>query len=292
MVKSARVTGETSLARGRFDLTRTEIDVVEDDGAERTLAHEIYRHGKAAAVLLYDPARMVVTLVRQFRAGAFLADGALATIEACAGMLDGDEPEACVVREALEETGIAIRSPRRAFDAYMSPGGMTEKIACFVAPYGVDDRAGEGGGVDEDEYIEVIEIPFADALEMIASGAIADAKTIALLYYAKAEGNPCLAMGVLPDAAWPPGRLLRLYASLARRPLFFRRLRGGLASDPNPCPEGAARFGMLTLVLDAFDRCQESLPPANFSHGTPGAAPVADVQAGAPKRVEDGECGG
>ncbi len=188
MVRSARVTGETLLAKGRFGLTRTDIDVVEDDGSERTLAHEVYRHGKAAAVLLYDPGRSVVTLVKQFRAGAFLSDGALATIEVCAGMLDGDAPEDCVIREALEETGIAIRAPRRAFDAYMSPGGMTEKIACFVAPYSAGDRSSEGGGVDEDEHIEVIEVPFAEALGMIETGAIADAKTIALLYYAKANG--------------------------------------------------------------------------------------------------------
>ena len=188
MAKAARVKSETLLSRGRFDLTVTEIEVSEDDGVTRTLNHEVYRHGKAAAVLLYDPERRVVTLVKQFRAGAYLSDGALATIEACAGMLDGDEPKACVVREALEETGIAIREPTLAFDAYMSPGGMTEKIACFVAPYEEKDRTGQGGGVDEDEHIEVLEIPFAEALLMIERGAIADAKTIALLYYAKAKG--------------------------------------------------------------------------------------------------------
>ena len=188
MAKFARVTGETLLAKGRFALTRTEIDVVEDDGVERTLTHEVYRHGKAAAVLLYDPARSVVTLVTQFRAGAFLSDGALATVEVCAGMLDGDSPEASVVREALEETGVSINAPRHVFDAYMSPGGMTEKIACFVAPYSANDRSGDGGGVDDDEHIEVIEVPFDEALAMIESGAIADAKTIALLYYAKAKG--------------------------------------------------------------------------------------------------------
>jgi len=188
MAKAARVIGETLLNRGRFDLTKTEIEVVEEDGSMRTLAHEVYRHGKAAAVLLYDPKRGVVTLVKQFRAGAYLSDGALATIEACAGMLDGDAPEACAVREALEETGIAIRDPVHAFDAYMSPGGMTEKIFCFVAPYGQADRAGWGGGVDEDEHIEVLEIPFAEAFAMIERGAIADAKTIALLYYAQAKG--------------------------------------------------------------------------------------------------------
>ena len=188
MAKAARVIGETLLSRGRFDLTRTEIEVIEEDGSRRTLVHDVYRHGKAAAVLLYDPKRGVVTLVKQFRAGAYLSDGALATIEACAGMLDGDAPEICAVREALEETGIVIREPVHAFDAYMSPGGMTEKIACFVAPYGEADRAGKGGGVDDDERIEVLEIPFAEAFAMIERGAIADAKTIALLYYARAKG--------------------------------------------------------------------------------------------------------
>ena len=188
MAKSARVIAERLMAVGRFDLTRTDIEVVEDDGVTRTLSHEVYRHGKAAAVLLYDPSRSVVALVKQFRAGAYLSDGALATIEVCAGMLDGDAPEICAVREALEETGIAIREPRHAFDAYMSPGGMTEKIACFVAPYHDEDRTGDGGGVDDDEHIEVLEVPFAEALAMIEGGAIADAKTIGLLYFAKASG--------------------------------------------------------------------------------------------------------
>jgi len=187
MAKAARVIGETLLSRGRFDLTRTEIEVIEEDGSRRTLVHDVYRHGKAAAVLLYDPKRGVVTLVKQFRAGAYLSDGALATIEACAGMLDGDAPEICAVREALEETGIVIREPVHAFDAYMSPGGMTEKIACFVAPYGEADRAGKGGGVDDDEHIEVLEIQFTETLAMIERGEIADAKTIALLYYARAK---------------------------------------------------------------------------------------------------------
>jgi GDP-mannose pyrophosphatase NudK len=188
MAKSARVIRDTVLATGRFDLTRTEIEVIEDDGVTRTLKHDVYRHGKAAAVLLYDAKRQVVALVKQFRAGAYLSDGALATIEACAGMLDGDPPDICAIREALEETGIVIAEPVHAFDAYMSPGGMTEKIACFVAPYGEKDRTGKGGGVDEDEHIEVLEIPFGEVFAMIEGGAIADAKTIALIYYAKAKG--------------------------------------------------------------------------------------------------------
>lgn len=188
MAKAARIVGETVLAKGRFELTRTEIEIIEDDGSTRRLDHEVYRHGKAAAALLYDPKRGVVALVKQFRAGAYLSDGALATIEVCAGMLDGDAPEACIVREAFEETGIVIREPRQAFEAYMSPGGMSEKIACFVAPYGEADRVATGGGVDADEHIEVLEVPFSEALAMIERGEIADAKTIALLAYAKAKG--------------------------------------------------------------------------------------------------------
>jgi GDP-mannose pyrophosphatase NudK len=188
MARAARIIGEALIARGRFDLTRTAIEVVEDDGSTRTLKHEVYRHGLAAAVLLYDPQRGVVALVKQFRAGAYLSDGALATIEVCAGMLDGDAPDVCAVREALEETGIAIRELTQAFAAYMSPGGMSEKIVCFVAAYGEADRVGHGGGVDADEHIEVIEVPFGEALVMIGRGEIADAKTIALLYYAKAAG--------------------------------------------------------------------------------------------------------
>ncbi len=188
MVKSARVLGERVLNRGRFDLTNTDIEVVEDDGASRTLSHEVYRHGRAASVLLYDPGRSLVTLVRQFRGGAYLCDGTLSTIEVCAGMLDGDEPADCAVREALEETGLEIADPAHAFDAFMSPGGMTEKIACFVARYDAASRRSAGGGVDDDERIEVLELPFGEALAMIGRGEIADAKTIALLYYARATG--------------------------------------------------------------------------------------------------------
>jgi nudix-type nucleoside diphosphatase (YffH/AdpP family) len=187
MARGARVLAETVIAEGRFRLTRTRAEIEEADGVRRTLDYEIYRHGPAAAVLLYDPARGVALLVKQFRLGAYLADGALETIEACAGMLDGDAPEICVVREALEETGVRVAGVRHAFDAFTSPGGMTEKIACFVAPYSATDRIGAGGGVDADEHIEVVEIPLEKALAMIESGEIRDAKTIALLYYAKAK---------------------------------------------------------------------------------------------------------
>ena len=188
MAQRVTILGETLLANGRFRLTRTKAEIEEGDGARRMLDHEIYHYGRAAAVLLYDPARGVVRLVKQFRLAAFLADGALDTIEVCAGMLDDDEPEACVKREAFEETGVRLAQATHAFTAYTSPGGVTETIACFAAPYSVADCVGPGGGVDDDEHIEIVEIPFDEALAMIGSGAIRDGKTIALLYYAKANG--------------------------------------------------------------------------------------------------------
>jgi len=188
MAKSVRVVAERTLAKERFRLTRTRAEIEEADGTRRVLDHEIYHHGPAAAVLLYDPARRVVTLVRQFRLAAYLADGTPELLEACAGMLDGDDPETCARREASEETGVRIAAARHAFDAFTSPGALTEKVSCFVAPYGADDRIGTGGGVDADEYIEVVETGYEQAEAMIASGVIRDAKTIALIYYARATG--------------------------------------------------------------------------------------------------------
>ena len=188
MAKSVRVIAQETLADGRFRLTRTRAEIEEADGVRRVLDHEIYHHGPAAAVLLYDPARRVVTLVRQFRLAPYLADGTLAMLEACAGMLDGDDPETCARREALEETGLRIGAARHAFDAFTSPGALTEKLGCFVARYSAADRVGAGGGVDDDEHIDVVEVGYEEAEAMIASGVICDAKTIALIYYAKATG--------------------------------------------------------------------------------------------------------
>jgi nudix-type nucleoside diphosphatase (YffH/AdpP family) len=187
MPPEVKIIHETQLAEGRFPLTVYRVEVNEG-GDKRLLTHEIYRHKGAAAVLLYDPARARVLLVRQFRLAAWLEDAAQPMTEVCAGMLDGDAPETAAVREALEETGVVVKSARHVFDAFVSPGATTEKIACFVAPYGPADRIGAGGGVDADERIALIEPTLDEALAMIARGEICDAKTIALLYYAKVAG--------------------------------------------------------------------------------------------------------
>jgi nudix-type nucleoside diphosphatase (YffH/AdpP family) len=174
--------------KGRFALTMTSVEVTEPDGAIRRIDHEIYHHKAAASLLLYDPARGRVLLVRQFRLAAYLAGTPQPMIEACAGMLDGDEAQAAAIREAMEETGVAVGAARHVFDAFVSPGSTTEKISCFIAPYSEADRVGPGGGVDADERIEVIEPAFGEALAMVERGDICDAKTIALLYYLNAQG--------------------------------------------------------------------------------------------------------
>src|SRR5262249_16834605 len=131
-----------------------------------------------------DPARRAVILTRQFRLPTYLngnASGML--IEACAGLLERDAPEACIRRELEEETGFAVRGVRKIMQAYMSPGSVTELLHFFVAEYSPAQRRAAGGGVDEED-IEVRELDFADALEAIADGRIADGKTIMLLQYA------------------------------------------------------------------------------------------------------------
>jgi len=143
----AKILAEETLADGRFKLAVTTVETTEPDGAKRMLRHEVYHYKHAAALLLYDPQRRVVMLVRQFRVGGYLGGAAQPMTEVCAGMLDGDAPEACVLREAFEETGIAVSAARHVFDMYTSPGGTTEKIACFVAPYGKRDKKGAQPGI-------------------------------------------------------------------------------------------------------------------------------------------------
>lgn len=152
------------------------------DGGTQTVVREVYDHGSAAAVLLHAPDADTVILTRQFRLPPHLNGDPAWLIEVAAGLLDGEEPVVAAQREALEETGYAGTDLQFQFDAYMSPGSVTEKCACFIGRYTPGERAHAGGGLDaEGEDIEVLEIGFAQAFAMIASGEIVDAKTILLL---------------------------------------------------------------------------------------------------------------
>ncbi|WGE30077.1 GDP-mannose pyrophosphatase NudK [Edwardsiella tarda] len=166
-------------------LREYEYDLPRRQGGVVRQRREVYLRGNGATVLLYNPQRRCVLLIRQFRLPTYLngnPDGML--IEACAGLLDQDAPEACVRREAMEETGYAIGEVRHLFSAYMSPGGVTEIVHFFCAEYSESLHQGRGGGID-DEDIEVLEIPYQEAWRMVEEGRICDGKTIMLLQHAR-----------------------------------------------------------------------------------------------------------
>lgn len=185
-----RLIGEQVLSDDWYLLRKVTFDYRRRDGTWQRHAREVYDRGNGAAILLYNLGRMTVLLTRQFRMPAYLngcQDGIL--IEACAGLLDGDDPEACIRREAEEETGFRVRAPLQVFEAYMSPGSVTERLHFFVAEYEDGDRMAPGGGdVNEGEEIETIEVGLDEAMRMIDSGAIQDGKTIMLLQYAHRIG--------------------------------------------------------------------------------------------------------
>lgn len=162
----------------------------EKNGVVHTHTREAYDRGNGATILLYNVASGNVILTKQFRLPTFIngnPQGML--IEACAGLLDLDQPEACIRRETQEETGYQVKEVRKIFEAYMSPGSVTEILYFFIAEYDGSMKHNEGGGVaEEQEDIEVLEIPIDQAMHMIASGDIKDAKTIMLLQYVKLHG--------------------------------------------------------------------------------------------------------
>lgn len=177
-------------SQGWHVLRRTTFDYRRRDGRWITQQRETYDRGNGAAVLPYDAARGTVLLTRQFRYPAYVnghPDGML--VEAAAGLLDADDPVTAVRRESLEELGVELGPLTHVLDAYMSPGSVTERLHCYAAPYRPADRTGRGGGLAEDgEDIEVLELPFAEALAMTRDGRIADGKTVLLLQWAALDG--------------------------------------------------------------------------------------------------------
>lgn len=155
------------------------------DGRWEKQVRESYDTGDGATVLLYNKTTGKVILTRQFRLPTYLNGnpGGLLT-EACAGLLDQDSPEECVIKEAREETGYSISNPEKVFEAYMSPGSVTEIMHFFIAEYTKDQKVGEGGGLEEEqEDIEVVELDFREAWNRVETGKLKDAKTIMLLQH-------------------------------------------------------------------------------------------------------------
>jgi nudix-type nucleoside diphosphatase (YffH/AdpP family) len=166
-------------------LTETTFEWRRADGEWQTQKRETFDRGNAAVLLPYHLGQRTVVLVRQFRYPAYLNGYDDLLIEAAAGLLDNASPELRILAEAEEEIGYRLREVHKVFEAFMSPGAVTEKLHFFVAEYEPAMRVSDGGGIaDEGEEIEVLELSIDEALAMIGDGRIMDAKTIMLLQYA------------------------------------------------------------------------------------------------------------
>ena len=170
-----------------YTLRKITYDKTTSDHHTVRQVREVYDRGNGATILLYNKESQTVILTRQFRLPTYVnGNDTGMLIETCAGLLDKDHPEVAIRRETEEETGYKIDQVQKVFEAYMSPGSVTEILYFFVASYTKEMKISEGGGLEEEEEnIEVLEIPYAKALEMIASGDIRDGKTILLLQYAQ-----------------------------------------------------------------------------------------------------------
>jgi GDP-mannose pyrophosphatase NudK len=187
MINKVKILQSEILSDNWYTLKKITYEYLKSDGTWQTQKREVYDRGNGAAILLYNKEQGTVILTRQFRLPSFVNGNSTGMlIEACAGLLDEDNPEDCIRRETEEETGYKIGDVRKIFEAYMSPGSVSEILHFFIAAYTPSMKVHEGGGVEqEQENIEVLEIPFRQAMEMMDNGEIRDAKTILLLQYAK-----------------------------------------------------------------------------------------------------------
>ncbi len=178
---------KTLLSDNWYTLNKFRYDFQSNNGEWSTQEREAYDRGNGAVILLYNKEKQTVVLTKQFRMPTYIngnEDGFM--IEACAGLLDKNNPAEEIKRETEEETGYRLNTITKVFEMYMSPGSVTEKLFFFIAEYNAEMKVSDGGGVaNETEDIEVLELPFSKAIELMKSGKIQDAKTIILLQYAQ-----------------------------------------------------------------------------------------------------------
>lgn len=189
MTERIKVIDKEVLSNNWYTLRKITFDYIKKDGSVQRQEREAYDRGNGSTILLYNKEKGTVVLTRQFRMPTYLngnEDGFL--IEACAGLLEEDNAEDCIRKETEEETGYRIANVRKVFESYMSPGSVTEILYFFVAEYEDNMKVNDGGGTDDEEDLEVLELPFQEAIDMIASGEIKDAKTIMLIQYAQING--------------------------------------------------------------------------------------------------------
>lgn len=178
---------KTLLSDNYYTLNKFKFKYQMSNGSWVNQMREVYERGHGAGILLYNTTKKTVILIKQFRMPTFLhdnKDGFL--IEIPAGLLDADNPEQCIIRETEEEVGIRLKSVKKIYEGYSSPGVLTEKMHFFIGEYTDDMKVSEGGGLaSETEDIEVLEVPFAEAVRMLNEGEIVDTRTIVLLQYAQ-----------------------------------------------------------------------------------------------------------
>lgn len=169
------------------ELSRFTYEYPIGEGKWEEQKREVYNRGHGAAIFLYDTSRNTVLLTRQFRMACYVNNKPDAMmLEVCAGVLDGESPADCIIREVLEETGYRLPGVRKVFESYMSPGSVTEVLHFFIGEYRPSMKVEEGGGAeDESENIEVLEYNFPSVLTLMEEGKIRDAKTLMLLQYAR-----------------------------------------------------------------------------------------------------------
>ncbi|MDQ6469137.1 NUDIX domain-containing protein [Flavobacterium sp. LHD-80] len=185
-----KVTETKLLSDNWYILNKVTFSYQKENEKIQTHVREVYDRGNGAGILLYNTTKKTVILTRQFRLPSFLNGNKTGMmIEVCAGLLDEDNPEECIIRETEEETGYRISKVQKVVQTYMSPGAVTEILYLFTGEYDESMKVSEGGGLaSEQENIEVLEYTFDEAYAMIESGEIVDAKTIILLQHAKIKG--------------------------------------------------------------------------------------------------------
>ena len=187
MNSNIRILSTEILSDNWYTLKKVSYEYKRKNGEWQQQSREAYDRGNGATILLYNKENNSVILTRQFRLPTFInGNESGMMIEACAGLLDKDNPEDCIKRETEEETGYRVKEVKKAYEIYMSPGSVTEILYFFTGEYSKDMKTDDGGGVEhEQEEIEVLELSFPQAMSMVENGEIKDAKTIILLQYAQ-----------------------------------------------------------------------------------------------------------
>ncbi len=189
MQQRVKVKNVEILSDDWYVLKKNTFEYQRSDGSWQTMSRETYDRGNGATILLYNKPNRTVVLIRQFRFPAFVNGHQGMMIEACAGLLDERDPVTCIKHETEEETGYRLHDVKKVLECYMSPGSVTERLFFFIGEYDAKAKVNDGGGLLSDgEDIDVVELPFEQALEMIQNGEIVDAKTIMLLQYAQLNG--------------------------------------------------------------------------------------------------------